>query len=112
MLVVHPDESAVVALAALGDEIEVERVDGGWEALDRIHVAKFDLVISALRLNDMRGVELLRAAVAADPELAERTYLFTTQGTRDTAPPSSALARVLTSPLDPEKIRKILGHSA
>ena len=40
-------------------------MDRGWEALDRIHVARFDLVISALRLDDMRGVELLRAAVAA-----------------------------------------------
>jgi CheY-like chemotaxis protein len=91
-----------------GNDVELVVTDDGWAALDLVHGTKFDLVISALRVGEMRGMQLYRAAVAADPALAERFYFVTTQGAHDTAPPSSAMDRILTSPLDPAEVRRLL----
>lgn len=109
VLLVHAEPGVDVALRAMGGTIDLSQAKDGWEALDLVQATKFDLVLSALRVGEMRGVQLYRAAVAADPALAERFYFVTTAAARDAAPPSAALARVLSFPLDPEEIRRLLG---
>jgi len=109
VLLVHPDGRAAAPHAFVGDDVELVVTEDGWAALDLVHASKFDLVISALRLGEMRGVQLYRAAVAADPSLVERFYFVTTQAAHDAAPASSAMAKMLTSPLDPDEVRRLLG---
>ena len=109
VLVVHEDRTPVASLASLVGQIDLQQARDGWEAVDLVGATKFDLVISGLRVGSMRGMQIYRTAVAADPELAERFFFLTSAETKDAAPPSSALARVLTSPLDPEEVRRLLG---
>ncbi len=109
VLLVHEDRNSVASLAALVGQIDLQQARDGWEAIDLVGATKFDLVISGLRVGSMRGMQIYRTAVVADPELAERFFFLTSAETKDAAPPSTALARVLTSPLDPEEVRRLLG---
>ena len=77
------DEPAVVDLVV--SELErtgwkVDVADGGRVALARVQGARYDLIVSDIRMPDGDGEEFYRAAVAAQPALAGR-FLFITGDT-------------------------------
>ena len=77
------DEPAVVDLVVgvlerTGWKVDV--ADGGRGALERVRDARYDLIVSDIRMPDGDGEEFYRAAVAAQPALAGR-FLFMTGDT-------------------------------
>ena len=58
--------------------------DGGRGALERVRGARYDLIVSDIRMPDGDGEEFYRAAVAAQPALAGR-FLFITGDTANPA---------------------------
>jgi signal transduction histidine kinase len=59
---------------------KVDMADGGRVALERVRGARYDLVVSDIRMPDGDGEEFYRAALAAQPALAGR-FLFITGDT-------------------------------
>ena len=66
VLVVDDEEWVRLALSKLleGDGYAVERAPGGLEATEKIRHGLYDMVVVDLRLQDMDGIEVLRAAKA------------------------------------------------
>ena len=100
------DEPAVVELVVSVLERTGWRVDvagGGRAALDKVRGARYDLVVSDIRMPDGDGEEFYRAAVSVQPSLAD-VFIFVTG---DTANPDawdflqSASAPVLEKPFKP-----------
>jgi two-component system NtrC family sensor kinase len=59
---------------------KVESADGGRAALERVRAARYDLIVSDIRMPAGDGEAFYREAVAAQPELAGR-FLFITGDT-------------------------------
>jgi CheY-like chemotaxis protein len=77
------DEPAIVDLVVSVLERtgwKVDVADGGRGALERVRDARYDLIVSDIRMPDGDGEEFYRAAVAAQPALAGR-FLFMTGDT-------------------------------
>jgi len=71
---------------------QVETCESGETALKRLHEARFDLLISDLRLPGMDGLELLERARRIDPEI--RTLLITAYGSPEVESRAKGLANV------------------
>jgi hypothetical protein len=110
LLVIDTGDASTGRLTEL-QNVEVVRASDPWRALDLVRETSFDLVVSALAVGEVRGVQLYRLAITARPDLKERFFFLTARENRDTAPASAALSRVLTSPLDPDEIRNLLALS-
>ena len=87
-VLVVDDEPAVVEMVTRVLDQQGWRVDvaaGGREGLDRVRTARYDLVLSDLRMPELDGTSFYRAAVAEQHGLAAR-FLFMTG---DTANPEA-----------------------
>jgi hypothetical protein len=71
----------------------------------------FDLVLCALVLGDFTGAKLHRLIAAARPALAPRIVFLARESVVAGAPPSSAIGRVLSRPLDPSAVPALLARA-
>jgi DNA-binding NtrC family response regulator len=58
----EPKLGKLLAQMLAGQEHEVERVQGGQAALDRLRAARFDVVVTDLKMPDVDGLAVLREA--------------------------------------------------
>jgi two-component system NtrC family sensor kinase len=82
-VLVVDDEPAIVELVTTVLDRQGWRVDvasGGRAALDRLRQARYDLVLSDVRMPEVDGADFYRAAVAQQGELAQH-FLFITGDT-------------------------------
>ena len=79
----EPSNRAIVADILHDQRHEVETAASGAEALQKVAAGPFDLMLSDLRMPGMDGLELLRAAQQAQPDLA--VILMTAFGTIQSA---------------------------
>jgi DNA-binding NtrC family response regulator len=74
ILVVDDEETVLFilrgALSLLGNGYEVVTCLGGLEAMEKVRVKPFDLVITDLSMPDMGGIELTTAIKDLNPETA------------------------------------------
>jgi len=77
----EPKLGVVVAEALELDGHEAERVGGGRDALARLEPGRFDVVVTDLRMPDVDGLAVLRAARAlpAPPEVVLMTAYATAE---------------------------------
>lgn len=85
VLLVDDDETI---LASLGhylkkNEYDVDRAANGEEAVDKIHTTYFDMIITDLAMDGIGGMEVIKAAKNANPEVC--TLVLTGYGCLDTA---------------------------
>ena len=90
---------------------EVVLAETGTEAVRALERQPFDLLISDLRMPDMTGVDVLRAAKQLDPELA--AILVTAYSSTDTAVEALRLGACdyLTKPFDVDELKILVRHT-
>jgi CheY-like chemotaxis protein len=102
-------ETLVHLLRALG--YDVVEADGGRAGLARLAEASVDLVLTDLKMPDMNGWEVARAAKAWAPRVP--VVLVTGWGEDGPAPGAdhSLVAAVLSKPFRVQDIVKVLAHA-
>src|SRR5205814_7173013 len=108
ILVIDDDPTTVIALQRAELDADIETVADGWTALDRVLERSFDVIIAAIVLGPWRGATFYRAVAQQRPEQAARIVFLATQTAVDQAPPSTALARVISRPVDPQIVQDLL----
>ena len=91
------------------EEFDVESVDSGQAALDRLGQATFHLMLADIKMPGMDGVELLRKSKEANPDLC--VLMMTAYATVETAVEAMKIGALdyLIKPFDPDvMIPKIL----
>lgn len=111
VLLVDDCIDALVPLAALLEMsgAEVVTADNGAEALARLRGARFDVLVSDLRMPGMSGVELiraLRADTSADQPVAIAYTGYSAMATRDVV--EAGFDAVLTKPLAIDKLERTI----
>jgi two-component system NtrC family sensor kinase len=93
---------------------EVTTATGGWDALERLRGADFDLVLTDMRMPNGSGEDLYRAVASERGELTER-FLFMTG---DTVNPAAwrfidgARASVIEKPFTAQALLTAVGRIA
>ncbi|HXI12678.1 MAG TPA: response regulator [Thermoanaerobaculia bacterium] len=79
VLVVDDDSMVRLLIPALLRErnFEIEQASDGDEALDKIRVKKFDVIVLDLIMPRVDGFEVLRHLRSAEPALLKRTIVLT-----------------------------------
>jgi len=115
-ILVVDDDPLVAGLMAdilLADGREVDLAANGREALERIAVRSYDLIVSDLRMPEVDGVALYHEIARKHPALLER--LVFVSGT--TEPPEYATflretkATILTKPFAVEALQELVARS-
>jgi DNA-binding NtrC family response regulator len=93
------------------DGYEVHAVEDGQAAQDFLAEHHIDLVITDLRMPRVDGMELLRWALAEDPE--RPVVMITAHGTIDTAVEALKLGAFdyITKPFDKDELRRIVAKA-
>ena len=101
----------VEILSPLGHQIEV--ANSGRIALSRLDGARFDLVLSDLRMPDLDGAGLFQVLRDQDQELAARVIFVTGDSLSDAARQFLADADrpVIEKPFTPEEVRRLVGDA-
>jgi hypothetical protein len=109
VLVVDPDPTTAGPLRAL-PRVEVMVLDEGWTAVEALVApdSRFDLVLCAVTFSGWSGAKLYRIVAEARAEVAARIVFVADKATVERAPPSSARARVIARPVDPERVVALL----
>jgi CheY-like chemotaxis protein len=116
-VLVVDDEPAIVELVTSvldGQGWRVDAVSGVRAALERLHEARYDLVLSDMRMPEIDGADFYRAAVAQQHELASR-FLFITG---DTANPEAwrfrrdARVPVIEKPFTPQALLRAVAQAS
>jgi hypothetical protein len=102
----QPESEA--ALAALGDSYDVVYVHDGWSAVDLLSTGTFDLAICSVVLGEIPAVKIYRMVTKAKPEMAGRFVFLASKSAMPDSLPPSARGRVVTRPLEPDTVRKLL----
>lgn len=71
ILIVDDETSLITLLSALmtSQQHEVVTATNGKEAMERLEAASFDVMLSDIRMTPMDGLQLLKKAVAHDPDM-------------------------------------------
>jgi DNA-binding response OmpR family regulator len=107
ILVIDEDTDTADTLRRSND-FEVTHIDEGWAAVDAVEKTDYDAILCALRVGAMSGASLHRLIVKTRPSLAPRVAFVAARHVVASAPPSSALGRVLARPVTVEHVRALL----
>src|SRR5947209_15835248 len=90
---------------------DVRVAENGRRALELLRDQPADLIVSDVKMPDMNGIELLRAARASSPEVA--VVLMTAFATVDTARKAFKLGAddFITKPFDVEELKFIVAKA-
>ncbi len=94
LLIVEDNAAEQMSIAALlgSDDIEIDTVGSGWEALEALHQEVFDCVVLDLRLPDISGFEVLEA-LREDSKVADIPVIVFTG--RELTPEEDARLRTM-----------------
>lgn len=107
-ILIVDDEPAIAALLAealAADGHDARTATSGADALHAVAAARFDAVLTDLRMPDLDGARLVPRLVAADPRLEGRILAMTGDALSATAPDG---VRLLEKPVDPVTLRAAL----
>lgn len=107
ILVIDEDTDTADSLRRSHD-FEVTHVDEGWAAVEAVERTEYDAIVCALRVGAMSGASLHRLIAKSRPAVAGRMVFVAAPHVVASAPPSSALGRVLARPVRAEHIRALL----
>jgi hypothetical protein len=111
ILIADPDPTTSAALRAV-EHFDVVHVSDGWSAIDELVGGAFDLAICALNVGEFPGVKIYRVVAKSRPDVASRIYFLTEHETIAQAPPSTARSRILSRPLSPEEVLRVLAEGS
>ena len=96
-------------LEGLGDGVEVQEAESGFEALRRLPRESFDLIVTDINMPDINGLELVSFAKTSDVYREIPLIIISTEGSeRDRAKGLELGADAyLVKPFDPEKLVEI-----
>jgi DNA-binding NtrC family response regulator len=98
------------AIAKMGCETEVFTEPGA--ALARLEVARFDIIVTDIRMDEIDGISVLEQVVARSP--ATKVIMITGYATMEVA--REALAKgafdFLAKPFKPEQLREMVARAA
>lgn len=111
VLVVEDDELMRVFLTQILKEegYQIQAAENGMEALEKIQMSDFDLVITDLKMPKLSGIELMRESRKEKPEI--RWIIITAYGSISNAVEAvkAGAADYLTKPFrDPEELRLVI----
>jgi hypothetical protein len=109
VLVIDRDTETVEVLRQLG-EVEVVAPQDGWVALEHLLRGDFDLVLCAFTFGDWSGAKLYSMAAKGCPDVSHRFVFIARKAEVDAAPPSSALSRVVSRPVDSDTVRRLVAQ--
>lgn len=90
--------------------VEVVHTTDGWSALEHLvdPTSSIALALCALKLgDDFSGLRLYKMVAKQRPEMAERIVFMASASAVASAPPSSALGRVLPQPISTESVLEL-----
>jgi two-component system, NtrC family, response regulator AtoC len=104
----EPNLRRVLSALLVRDDYDVETAEDGAQALDILNEHHIDMVITDLRMPKVDGMELLRRALAMDPELP--VVMITAHGTVDNAVEAlkTGAFDYITKPFDQTEVRTIV----
>ncbi|HEY5961922.1 MAG TPA: sigma-54 dependent transcriptional regulator, partial [Polyangiaceae bacterium] len=104
----EPNLRRVLAALLVRDDYDVETAEDGAQALEILKEHHIDMVITDLRMPRVDGMELLRRALAMDPELP--VVIITAHGTVDNAVEAlkTGAFDYITKPFDQTEVRTIV----
>lgn len=104
----EPNLRRVLAALLARDDYDVVMAEDGAEALDILNEHHIDMVITDLRMPKVDGMELLRRALALDPEMP--VVIITAHGTVDNAVEAlkTGAFDYITKPFDQAEVRTIV----
>ncbi|MFB3852973.1 MAG: sigma-54-dependent transcriptional regulator [Vicinamibacterales bacterium] len=107
-ILIADDERSMRELLAIvlrREGYEVDLADCGRAAVEKVGAGAFDLLISDIKLPDMSGVEVLRAAKQADPDLT--AIMITAYASTETAVEAMRLGACdyLSKPFEVDALR-------
>ena len=116
ILVIDDDEiSRLVACEILGNlGAETDSAANAQDAIHMVSNTSYDMILIDLHMPGMSGIELARVLISMRPDLEEKIVFLSSA---EAHTPMNALARktshrVLSKPLDPEKILQHFRHSS
>lgn len=104
----EPNLRRVLSALLARDDYDVATAEDGAEALDILNEHHIDMVITDLRMPKVDGMELLRRALAMDPEMP--VVIITAHGTVDNAVEAlkTGAFDYITKPFDQAEVRTIV----
>jgi two-component system, NtrC family, response regulator AtoC len=107
----EPNLRKILAAQLSRDGYDVLTAEDGEQGLAALKEHHIDLVVTDLKMPKIDGMQLLRAALAEDPDLP--IVMITAHGTVDTAVEALKLGAFdyLTKPFDKDEVRQIVGKA-
>jgi two-component system, NtrC family, response regulator AtoC len=104
----EPNLRRVLSALLVRDDYDVATAEDGAQALEILNEHHIDMVITDLRMPKIDGMELLRRALAMDPELP--VVIITAHGTVDNAVEAlkTGAFDYITKPFDQTEVRTIV----
>lgn len=101
----EPSMREMLSIVLRRDGFDVVTAVNGTEALDRLGHERVDLLLSDIRMPDLSGVEVLRAAKDANPDVV--VFMMTAFASTDTAVEAMRLGAVdyFTKPFNMDELR-------
>jgi nitrogen regulation protein NR(I) len=107
----EPNLRKILAAQLSRDGYDVMTAEDGEQGLAALREHHIDLVVTDLKMPKIDGMQLLRSALAEDPDLP--IVMITAHGTVDTAVEALKLGAFdyLTKPFDKDEVRQIVGKA-
>jgi len=104
----EPSMRDVLGILLKREGYKVDACDGGVSALRALQRVVYDMVITDLRMPEVTGIEVLRAAKSTSPDTA--VLMITAHGAADTAVEAMKLGALdyLTKPFEVDEVRRIV----
>ena len=85
----EPSMREMLRIVLRRDGYEVMIAENGRDAIEQLHRSQFDLLLSDIKMPDVTGVEVLRAAKEINRDIV--AFMMTAHASTNTAAPQSSL---------------------